>query len=173
MEETELAIKDLSGWINKARQFEKHVHKAHTASPEAKPEKKRSRGSMGKSDWMCVCVCMGASWRWLQSSWLLRSFMGQIPALYWILKLCFEQEVLLNTKAASQSVLWKDIFHVMQEDKCDFGVFFNNAVGKCNVIDQSRAGNRFAGPDLFCLRQTASCSDKLDRNDHRRNQKHI
>lgn len=60
----------------------------------------------------------------------------------------------------------------MQEDKCDFEVFFNNAVGKCNVIDQSRAGNRFAGLDLFAS-ATASCSDKLDRNDHKRKQKHI
>lgn len=39
----------------------------------------------------------------------------------------------------------------MQEDKCDFEVFFNNAVGKCNVIDQSRAGNHFAGLDLFAF----------------------
>lgn len=132
---------------------------------------KRFWDSIGKSERACL---WGSK---LTLTWVIVTslvldgtdavFLLCFQTVLWARRCSIKQKAQAHRRSSEKMPL-----HVMQEDKCDIEVFFNNAAGKCSVIGPSSAGNHWR-TESFCLRQRLHALNKLDKTDHKREQKHF
>lgn len=111
---------------------------------------KRFWDRIGKSEWVCLWGSELTLTRVIVTSLVLDGtnavFVLCFETVFWARRCSMKQQSSLTEG------LQKMPLRVMQRDKCDFEVFFNNTAEKCCVIGQSRAGNHWR-TESFCLWQ--------------------